>query len=254
MDILIGNYEIINRRIFNSLNNHSFCSKKIDQLINNDSILTCNPTFTCVVNPVDLKVLHVDKNAKNCGISPSSLKLLGIKYLWGLMHKDDLQTLTTTLEDLLYYINNEMAIDDKLQYSYSWNYRIKLFNNEYLTMFQHTTPYICLDSKQKRSLKHFTGIRNNHKFQINASINSLDKYHNFRTLYSSNCSQKKFFSNISNREKDIVTLLTQNLSSKEISERLFISSNTVDTHRRNILRKLKLTSTGELKAILKTIS
>ena len=53
------------------------------------------------------------------------------------------------------------------------------------------------------------------------------------------------------RERDIIRLLVLDKSSKEISESLNISSHTVDTHRRNILKKLKLSSTGELVAMIK---
>ncbi|HCY80870.1 MAG TPA: helix-turn-helix transcriptional regulator, partial [Xanthomarina gelatinilytica] len=42
-----------------------------------------------------------------------------------------------------------------------------------------------------------------------------------------------------------------NKSSKEIAESLNISPNTVDTHRRNILKKLNISSTGELIGMLK---
>jgi len=46
--------------------------------------------------------------------------------------------------------------------------------------------------------------------------------------------------------------LILNKSSKEISGKLNISPHTVDTHRRNILKKLNISSTGELVGILKT--
>jgi len=43
-----------------------------------------------------------------------------------------------------------------------------------------------------------------------------------------------------------VRLLADGLSSKEIAARLNISVRTVETHRRNIYRKLKLRSVAEL--------
>ena len=48
------------------------------------------------------------------------------------------------------------------------------------------------------------------------------------------------------REQEIMVLLAEGLSSKEIAEKLFISPKTVDNHRTNILRKLNLHSTIEL--------
>lgn len=52
--------------------------------------------------------------------------------------------------------------------------------------------------------------------------------------------------NLSRREKEILTLLMQGESSKEIASRLFISKLTVDTHRRNMLKKAGFQSTTEL--------
>jgi len=52
------------------------------------------------------------------------------------------------------------------------------------------------------------------------------------------------------REIEIVQHIVQGKTSKKISEILFISKNTVDTHRRNILEKTKLKSSAELHALL----
>ena len=51
---------------------------------------------------------------------------------------------------------------------------------------------------------------------------------------------------LSDREIEILLLITQNKSSKEIGEILFISKHTVDTHRRNILEKTGHESTAGL--------
>lgn len=51
---------------------------------------------------------------------------------------------------------------------------------------------------------------------------------------------------ISEREKEIIVCLVQGLSNKEIANRLYISVNTVTTHRRNIIRKLQIHSLAGL--------
>ena len=51
---------------------------------------------------------------------------------------------------------------------------------------------------------------------------------------------------VSDREKDIIVCLVQGMSNKEIAEHLFISVNTVITHRRNIARKLQIHSVAGL--------
>ena len=51
---------------------------------------------------------------------------------------------------------------------------------------------------------------------------------------------------ISEREKEIIVCLVQGMSNKEIANHLFISVNTVNTHRRNIVRKLQIHSLAGL--------
>ncbi len=51
---------------------------------------------------------------------------------------------------------------------------------------------------------------------------------------------------LTKREKEIIALVVQGLTNKEIAEILFISVRTVDSHKNNILQKLNLKSSVEL--------
>lgn len=51
---------------------------------------------------------------------------------------------------------------------------------------------------------------------------------------------------LSEREKDIIVCVVQGMSNKEIADHLFIATNTVTTHRRNIARKLQIHSPAGL--------
>lgn len=53
----------------------------------------------------------------------------------------------------------------------------------------------------------------------------------------------------SEREMDIVRYLAEGYKSREIADKLFISENTVRTHRRNLLRKFDLKTSSELIAM-----
>jgi len=68
--------------------------------------------------------------------------------------------------------------------------------------------------------------------------------------YMESIFERKKYKNIelSPREKEVLSLLADELTSKEISEKLFISVNTVETHRKNILLKTgSKTTTGAVK-------
>lgn len=51
---------------------------------------------------------------------------------------------------------------------------------------------------------------------------------------------------LSNREQEILNLIANGKTSKEISEILFIAKTTVDTHRKNMIKKLDLSSGNDL--------
>lgn len=51
---------------------------------------------------------------------------------------------------------------------------------------------------------------------------------------------------ITNREKEILYLICEGKSTREISEELYISLHTVETHRRNLINKLDVKNTAEM--------
>lgn len=52
--------------------------------------------------------------------------------------------------------------------------------------------------------------------------------------------------NISEREMEIIKLIAEGLSNKEVADKLFISTHTVTTHRKNIMAKLGVNNTAGL--------
>lgn len=178
--------------------------------------------------------------------SESGLLKHGLKYIWNRIHPKDLLCLHEALDELLYFIKFRLPKEKENQLSFSWNYRFRKHDGTYINLLQNTTPFSFGLNKARKGLSYFTVLNQDIKMSIRASVGVLNKMHDYKTIFMSNCSRKSFLKKISQREKDIIKLLAQKKSSKVIGKALFISSNTVDTHRRNILKKLKLSSTGEL--------
>jgi DNA-binding NarL/FixJ family response regulator len=67
-------------------------------------------------------------------------------------------------------------------------------------------------------------------------------------VYTNEVSQDAFIkiAVLTDREKQVARLLRDGLTTPKIAAQLFLSEFTVDTHRKNILRKLELKSTPEL--------
>jgi DNA-binding CsgD family transcriptional regulator len=51
---------------------------------------------------------------------------------------------------------------------------------------------------------------------------------------------------LTDREKEILTMIGDGKERKEIAEQLFISIRTVDTHRTKIMKKLNINNTADL--------
>lgn len=77
-------------------------------------------------------------------------------------------------------------------------------------------------------------------------------YHNKKHYYSDSIDFQEIGVRkniLSPREKEVIIAIAKGYSSNEIANRLFISINTVETHRKNIFFKLNVTSTAQLVAI-----
>ncbi|WMI66665.1 response regulator transcription factor [Aestuariibaculum sp. YM273] len=51
---------------------------------------------------------------------------------------------------------------------------------------------------------------------------------------------------LSKKEKEVLGLIAEGLTTKEIAAQLFVSSRTIETHRANVLKKLEVKNTAEL--------
>jgi len=56
----------------------------------------------------------------------------------------------------------------------------------------------------------------------------------------------KFYRKITQRETEIINLIAQEYTNKEIAKQLFISIDTVKTHRKNLLSKLLVSNAAGL--------
>jgi DNA-binding CsgD family transcriptional regulator len=227
--------------------------KHIQEIIDLDDYLPFNSTFFCVMNSHTLEFEYVSKNFKACvGLDPDMLKAQGMRYYWSRIHPDDLKIWINALDYLMEFTLNSIDREKRKRTNYTWNYRFKNANDVYVNIIQNTNP-LAFDSKGKPTVgfAHCIVLDPNINIDISASVKYLNDYNEYETIFFKNFSQKLFNDLISDREREIVHLLALNYSSKEISEKLNISPHTVDTHRRNILKKLNVSSTGELIGMLK---
>lgn len=240
------------KEIFKSHDNPSL-KKHIEKFIELDTYLPYSSTFFCVTNTQDLTFEYISKNMTTClGLDKIELKALGMRNFWSRMHPEDLEQWLQALNELMRFTLAEISIENRDRMTYTWNYRLKNSKEKYVNIIQNTTPLeFDSDNKPIIGLAHYTVLPLEMDMQVCASAKMLNENNEYETVYFSNFTNKLLKGGISNRERDIIRLLVLNKSSKQIGVSLSISPNTVDTHRRNILKKLNISSTGELIGMLR---
>jgi DNA-binding CsgD family transcriptional regulator len=240
------------KSIFSSYDKPSL-ETHIKKIIELDAFLPYGSTFFCITNTQSLEFEYVSKKLKAClGLDSNLLKAKGMRCFWDRIHPDDLDKWLKSLKELMEFTLANISEEDRQKANYTWNYRFKNAEDVYVNLIQNTTP-LAFDSHGKPivGLAHYTVLHCDIKIDISASAKLLNNQNEYDTIYFKNYGQKLLSKGVSNRERDVIRLLVLDFSSKEISQKLNISSHTVDTHRRNILKKLNISSTGELIGMLK---
>jgi DNA-binding NarL/FixJ family response regulator len=98
-------------------------------------------------------------------------------------------------------------------------------------------------------------LKNTGKEELVKALETLESGENYlgveveKTLLSSfmkKPSQMEVIEKLSKREQEVLESIASGLTTNEIADKLFISKNTVETHRKNLLYKLKARNTAEL--------
>lgn len=137
-------------------------------------------------------------------------------------------------------MNNYLVLGDFDQ-QYNFFQRVKLYGDQDYTWFYTVLKVVQVKAiselEYKIILLSSPVIGMDHL--ISRVNKTLDQDQYIRNNY-------RRFAELTTREKEIITLLANGKSSNEIADMLFISSHTVSTHRKNIIRKIECDSFADL--------
>lgn len=226
----------------------------IEKIKEMDKFLPPSSSFFIITDTTKGTFPFTSKNFEyNLGLDREQMKLYGQRYWLQHFYPDDLKIWIGILKDLMIYTMTEVEPGKRMRLSYTWNFRVKTIKGNYVNIFEHQVP-IVLDEQFKpvAGIGHLTVTGSGEAMPLKASVKYLNEHDGYETLMIKNYSQKALSDGLSNRERDIIRYLSLRKTSKQIGELLYISPHTVDTHRRNILKKLKINSTGELIAYFRS--
>lgn len=146
---------------------------------------------------------------------------------------------------------------DLLNYKIVYTYKCRGKKNKLLTMMVQTTP---ISLSETGFMEHAFVIHSDITHLKNVTTDwvsfiNLDGKESFLNIKAehqrfdselANLEKNSITKNLTKREKEIIKLLSQGLTAQAIAEELFISFNTVRTHRKNILAKTNCQNTTEL--------
>lgn len=165
-------------------------------------------------------------------INKSDIVLLGLNDL-----------LKNSLSNEVIYINSAQELEN---YPHLVGYIIVVISeNDYLQnkalinkqlKSATKTAYLFIEFNLNNTSANSIGIYES----VDSIINKINKILN---SFKNNILNK---SELSKREIDVLKLITKGLSNKEIAQKLFISTHTVISHRKNISEKTKIKSTSGL--------
>jgi DNA-binding NarL/FixJ family response regulator len=93
-------------------------------------------------------------------------------------------------------------------------------------------------------------LKNADKKEILEAIREVNKGKTYLSFEAGQAMRKENASPsvplITRREKEILTLIAEGFTNPQIAEKLFVSSTTVDSHRKNLLAKLNVKNTASL--------
>lgn len=105
--------------------------------------------------------------------------------------------------------------------------------------------YLLKDFKKSELYSAIENITKGEKY-ISRSVSQILADNYLKKEYNTNKSSTGFKIEITKREKEIIQLISEGLSNKEIAQKLLVSVSTVDAHRYNILKKMEVKNTAEM--------
>lgn len=188
------------------------------------------------------------------GVRPERIKT--VNDILSLTHPDDMEFVAKAEEKAARFIYDVLGAEKFLTVKISYNFRFRTADGSY-QLFNHQSLFLTMDENNNfgKSLNIHTNIshitnKNSHKLSLiglggEPSYLNLDVFESLPGTSGASASAHRF----TKREVEIIKLLAGGCGTKGVAEKLSISPGTVETHRKNILKKSGCKNSAELVAM-----
>lgn len=222
--------------------------KSFDELM--ASIFCPGPFYFYIVDFYDRQIKYMNPGIKKIlGFEPDEVSFDDII---GRIHPEDMEYVAKAESTVIDFLYNHIGPEKATKYKLSYCFRFKIADGSY-QLFQHQAIILTTDKEGgfAKSLNIHTNInhlttKNNFKASL-IGIMDEPSYLNIDVYNPNPISLDEKFP-LTKREMEVIKLISEGLSSIEISKALFISEDTVKTHRKNALSKSECKNIHQLVA------
>ena len=170
------------------------------------------------------------------------------------IHPEDVEHFLTCERFVAKFLFYHIKPENLTRYKVSYCYRIRHEQTNEYKLFLHQAIALTTDNLNRlgkvlgihTSIDHITS--SNNMLVSFIGIDGAPSYYNLNP-YEENIDFSRYsYSPLTHRETEIVRLLAEGNTAQEIAEKLYISFDTIRTHRRNILKKMDSKNTPHLVA------
>lgn len=208
------------------------------------------PLVHGILNFATNKYIYLTDNVTHFDGEKEQMMEEGLPYILQLFHPDERRVVAESiLPDLIRFLGQSHSEAKLSDARAAFTSRLRLRSGEY-RWYLHQMSILKTDTNNApllglKLLMEIGGIKHNHTLDLVLSLkDGQDVYHTVReTSYPIPQSRQ---GSLSKREMQVLKLIAEGKTSKQIAALLHISEHTVNNHRKNMLRKKEVSSTPEL--------
>ena len=222
---------------------HNAAADPFLQSIETDLFVSHAPVIVCVIDYNSKKYVHVSKHIKNeLALTDEELKEDGIAAALMNVEVNQRNFFIETLYPAIFDVFTQYAPSDEAKDLHiTYEALLESASGKY-EWYLHQLSVLSCDEKgfPMFGLTFLSNIHQEKKDEVlHFAICMKNPAKPVKLLYRQDYNPHEINHCLSAREVEIAGLLKKGYSTKMIAEALFISENTVATHRKNIIRKLK---------------
>ncbi len=210
-----------------------------------------SPAAFCILNYQEMRYDYFSENIKGLlGYEASRYTQPdGFEFALSTFHPSHLAVFSGKIVPKIIEYYNEFSAEDQVKtLRFTLTFLCRNANNEYIWCMQQIsvleTDAQGLPLYSLVFLSNITNIKKDEQLDFIISQKNADGI--YAPILATTMLDQKDFTFLSKRELEVLTLISKGLSTSEIAEILNISTETISSHRKNMLVKSKAKNTAEL--------